>query len=535
MDALRFKYASDPPGQDGNGESQGDESLLYSNERAIKISGKTAEEVGFDKIRKRLADLHELRIVILDNLDIQRSNVESYRRAWESWRPETPHNDPLQYHGRNLDVNQACPNVSELDVSRNLFEGWLEVASICEELRELRSVRCDGNRFRSTDMNEREVQYFTSAFRKIQSLSLADTLLPWIELCSIARTFRSINTFIASSNQLHQLDSSLLPSSMITLVMESNEFESLSDIFPISKLPQLRKLVLRRNKVASISRSSSGPPPVFQDSLKELDLSRNNINSWAFINNLHTTFPGLTSLRILGNPLYGSLRSPDGKPLTADDGHILTIARLPQLKSLNYSTISAKDRLNAETYYLSQIALELSLALSASAREEREIIKRHPRWKELCEEYGEPAIVSKSAALDSNALSSRLIKIRLKIGLSASPHVDESLIKNTTGTEGAVISAPKRYSIYTVQGLVGRRLGIPPPQVKLIWETGEPDIVAVQEEASFEPWDSDVEDEQPMQAAQTSAKMREVELAAGTRPISTWVDGDDVLIRVEMS
>ena len=44
------------------------------NERGkvIKISGKEAEEVGFDKIRKKFANLQELRIAILDCLCMTR-------------------------------------------------------------------------------------------------------------------------------------------------------------------------------------------------------------------------------------------------------------------------------------------------------------------------------------------------------------------------------------------------------------------------------------------------------------------------------
>lgn len=57
MDALRRKYAS----SDVDG-SKGKE--------AIRISGKTVEEVGFEKINRQLASLHELRIVILDGLRV---------------------------------------------------------------------------------------------------------------------------------------------------------------------------------------------------------------------------------------------------------------------------------------------------------------------------------------------------------------------------------------------------------------------------------------------------------------------------------
>ena len=57
MDALRKKYATSVDGS--------------KDKEAIRISGKTVEEVGFDKISQQLSSLHELRIVILDGLCIR--------------------------------------------------------------------------------------------------------------------------------------------------------------------------------------------------------------------------------------------------------------------------------------------------------------------------------------------------------------------------------------------------------------------------------------------------------------------------------
>ena len=72
MEALRKKYASSDT--DGSKDRE-----------AIRISGKTVEEVGFEKINRQLASLHELRIVILDGLCIHgilpRRNT-SYDEDW---------------------------------------------------------------------------------------------------------------------------------------------------------------------------------------------------------------------------------------------------------------------------------------------------------------------------------------------------------------------------------------------------------------------------------------------------------------------
>ena len=76
VQALKNKYASDPvdePNLD-NVITGPVPAKVPVNDRGkvIKISGKEAEEVGFDKIRKKLANLQELRIAILDCLCMTR-------------------------------------------------------------------------------------------------------------------------------------------------------------------------------------------------------------------------------------------------------------------------------------------------------------------------------------------------------------------------------------------------------------------------------------------------------------------------------
>ena len=96
----------------------------------IRISGKEVEEVGFDKIRKKLAELSELKIVILDGLCMERPEVR-LKEGDEGWVEGL------------TDVKDACPKAMELDLSRNLFEEWREVVSVCEQLDRLWNLRVE--------------------------------------------------------------------------------------------------------------------------------------------------------------------------------------------------------------------------------------------------------------------------------------------------------------------------------------------------------------------------------------------------------
>ncbi len=108
VEAVHQKYATGITAQP----------IAVELDKEIIISGgKVAEEVGFDKIRKQLAQLHELKIVLVDGLRINRA--------------ETP--------GKT--IREVCPKILELDLSRNLFESFCEVVYICGELDNLRSLR----------------------------------------------------------------------------------------------------------------------------------------------------------------------------------------------------------------------------------------------------------------------------------------------------------------------------------------------------------------------------------------------------------
>jgi hypothetical protein len=120
LEALHKKYASE----------EGQVSHHFKNEvdGQIEISGKIVEEVGFEKIRKLLANLHELRIVLLDGLCIGGLLATRSSSEDEIWNETSK-------------IERTCPNIVELDLSLNLFEDWSDVAAICSALKNLQSLK----------------------------------------------------------------------------------------------------------------------------------------------------------------------------------------------------------------------------------------------------------------------------------------------------------------------------------------------------------------------------------------------------------
>lgn len=492
VQAVKIKYASEDDSNTG---------LRSYEEDSIQISGKEVEEVGFDKIRQQLANLKQLQIVLVDSQFIQQSSTR-----------------PFEGDADANDAGEACPNVIELDVSRNLFESWSEVTNICRQLPLLKRLRAEGNRFGNIDSNISDIQLRSAPFTQITSLGLDDTLLTWPQIAKICKSFPQLTSLSANGNEYRQLEEIDLPGALAALSLERNEFESFESLEALTGLPALTKLNLKANKIARISNSRNDL--IFPSTLEEIDLAQNAISSWTFIDDLGRVFPRLTTLRISQNPLFQSLKNADGIDLTPEDGYMLTMARLGKLIRLNFSTIHPKERLNAEIYYLSQITRALSM--STSDLHDR-ILSENARYSELCRIYDQPLgeIQSQSSkpTADSRTLAAALIKVTFKL--------DPSTWGSANETAPWVYRIPKNFSIYAVQSMVGRHFGLPPMKLRLIWETGEEEVV--QEELD------DESDEDQEAAAKPAIKMREDILAPQTRALATWIEETTANVRVEFN
>lgn len=114
LEALQAKYAS---------EVTADHQPISSGPQIV-ISGKVAEEVGFDKIRKQQAQLGELKYVILDGMRIDAATAVKRGQQQEERA-----------------IRDVCPKVIELDLSRNLLTELGPVVDICANLPDVRSLK----------------------------------------------------------------------------------------------------------------------------------------------------------------------------------------------------------------------------------------------------------------------------------------------------------------------------------------------------------------------------------------------------------
>lgn len=369
----------------------------------------------------------------------------------------------------------------------------------------------------------------------------------------MASRFPSLTSLTASENQL-KATTRPLPNSITTLTLEWNNISSLSSIRHLASLPNLQHLSLRGNNITSITSDPNSIPDFqFPPTVHSIDLSRNNISSWTFLNHLSTLFPGLTTLRLSANPLYDQPPLPPAiaaatstmsasKPMTVDEAFMLTLARFQStLRTLNFSKISLQDRSNAEMYYLSLIGKTLS---ATSEEEESSILAEHPRYSELCEIYGEPTITravvadgSGKRVIHPRSVAARLVKMAFRLSDAV------STVSNELDGQVHVKEIPGSFNSYQVKALVARLFGLPPFGFKLVWETDEWDPVEKDAGEEGADWDGDSDDEaeganpDPISEDESRFVRREVELVESTRDIGFLFQGEtgEMRIRVEVS
>lgn len=187
LEALREKYSSEFLEQELVRQQQGHENgFAYGKDPlqdSIEISGKVVEKVGFDKIRQKLAELQELKIVLLDGLrvagiladDDDAEGVEREKACRE--------------------IEETCPKITELDLSRSLLTRWKDVNDICRRLGRLKVLKLKyvpsvASGFARTKLllnsgNRLGPVEDGLTFAGITELHLNETLFSWDEVCGL--------------------------------------------------------------------------------------------------------------------------------------------------------------------------------------------------------------------------------------------------------------------------------------------------------------------------------------------------------------
>ena len=290
--------------------------------------------------------------------------------------------------------------MSELDLSSTLVSSWQEVVKLSDELPKLRLLDISRNEIVWTSLEIPK----TPIFQNLRSLILNNCFFAdWKTAMSVTSKIQGLAELHMAGNSIRDLQCEDIIASVgkvEVLHLEDNLIQDWSEVKKLSKLPRLRKLNLSGNLLTGIERYSENNKPHFA-SLTTLFLQNNSLDSWADISALDH-FESLTEIRVSGIPLIEKLDMITARMNVA--------ARLPRIKQLNGSSVTQKERADAEIGYLSSILSE------AAGKEIKELESQHPRFSALLKSYGNinlNALPSNAATTDRTTISKTLLSLEL--------------------------------------------------------------------------------------------------------------------------
>ncbi|KAG1756341.1 uncharacterized protein EDB91DRAFT_1092070 [Suillus paluster] len=354
LQALNNKYV-----ETVHGTASQEKIVLGSSNGAIEV-----EAVDLDKIRGKFANLERLREVSLDNEMVSTGN------------------DPGE-------ILSTCPNIRGLDLSATLLSSWDVVAMITAELPQLERLALNRNRLRPPPS-----QLPASACLRLSEIQLNGTWTSWEEFTSIAVFMPQLRIAELGYNGLtflsHAKISAVL-SRIEILNFDSNQLEDWRHISEaLTPCTSLQRLILSSNGIEMIPPRSSCPSHL--RGLKVLSLSSNKLHNSRDIDQLYEWCPQLETLSLANNPLTEAFSARQQ-----------VIAKIPPLRVLDATAISAKERSDSELFYLSFVAK------TVPGRDEDKM-KEHRQWKTLCMKHGRPA---ESTANRDGRLSRYLIEVKV--------------------------------------------------------------------------------------------------------------------------
>ncbi|XP_008544109.1 tubulin-specific chaperone E [Microplitis demolitor] len=323
-----------------------------------EINAPFLEMVGFSKVNKKQSAFDQLTVICLREQLISSAGVPG-------------------------ELQKLCPNLRELDISKNLINSWKIVADICSQLTKLERLDVSENLL-PTKIDDDLSNAFINVNQLIMTrmnydwsdIEWCTSLFPALRILYVPFNYASTLTEPPVNSNLHQL---------VDLSLEGNGISSWDEVLKLGNLLSLENLNLNSNKIQRIRftcDNAMGKTKMFP-ALRQLHLSKNCINEWRSISELEKLI-NLEDLKLRDNPVFDNDKHETARQLI--------IARISNLKWLNSIEINREERKGAEYDYLKAFATEWKQLnpdddkIVESRR--KEFMENHPRYLPLIEKYG---------------------------------------------------------------------------------------------------------------------------------------------------
>jgi len=361
--------------------------------------------------------------------------------------------------------------IKEVDLAGNLLSDWIEVENIIRQFSNLESISLAANRVMDIPLQHSVWDLTTFESIKILNLNrcgitsfatlkILSTALPNLEeLCVAHNDFNDMGDFDGSiseydtngnieySKSVHEK----ISTSPAMQYFQKLRFLDMSDckltswnrqIVRLRFLP-LEHIILNDNPISSIFIDPN--EPLFELSfanVESIQLAGCDVQSWSSIDYLRH-LPRLRSIRFRNNPVLNNMG--------AGEARSIIISRLPRILYLNASSISIKERMEAERRYIKNVARELMFAddsndsntrvseideaLNGGFKKSKDLIlAMHPLFNELVTKHGEDMLsINSSRHISGGKLANETINVTIR-SMAASSCTMEPLRKRLPGS-----------------------------------------------------------------------------------------------------
>ncbi|KAM4813897.1 tubulin-specific chaperone E isoform X1 [Urocitellus parryii] len=399
----------------------------YGEEQIIIIGKKPVETIGFDSVIKQQSHLNNLQEISLRNCAVSCA-------------------------GEKGGIARTCPNITRVDVSKNLLSSWDEVIRIADQLKNLVVLNLSENKLQFPSGSP----VLTGTFSTLKVLVLNQTGITWAEVLQCALGWPVLEELYLDSNNIFISERPSDVLQMLKLLdLSSNPLIDENQLFLIAYLPRLEQLILSDTGISSIHFPDAGigcKTSMFP-SLQYLVVNDNRISQWSFINELNK-LQSLRALSCLRNPLTEGSKE-------AQTTRQLIIAKIGQLKTLNKCEILPEERRGAELDYRKAFGNEWKKAGGhqdpEKNRPNEEFLAAHPRYQLLCHKYGAPED-GELKVQQPFMLKNQLLTLKIKYPNQLEQKVLEKQL-------------PGSMAIQKVKALLSRLLKVPVSELLLSYES----------------------------------------------------------------
>ncbi|CAK9819096.1 Tubulin-specific chaperone E [Anthophora plagiata] len=328
-----------------------------------EINAPFLEVVGFSKVNRKQSKFDQLKIV---------------------WLRE----QCVSIAGNPGELRELCPNIEELDISKNLINSWQIVADICCQLHCLIRLNVSENYLPIEEITEKQRESFLT----VKHLTMARMNYNWFDIQRCMCIFPSLQEISVSFNIVNIIQKPLEDDNLMKLcklTLEKNLISNWDEILKLGALSCLEYLNLNSNKIEKIRFPSVEPTAKTSafPNLQQLHLSHNSISEWQSVSELEK-LNKLEDLKFRDNPIL--------KNENMETARQLIIARISKLRSLNGTEILLDERRGAEFDYL-KLYLSTWTKTENDPEKRNKFIIEHPRYPSLVAKYGISDIPSSKA------------------------------------------------------------------------------------------------------------------------------------------